>query len=271
MIVALVLSAIVGLFWTTAMVRNPNLRGFLGHLFLFSNFDPVNHQSINSILWTAIVECYFYLLFPFLIWGCSRWGRWRFLILVAVFCWGYFFLVSFFTVPGEARVMWQHTFPGLWWKWCLGVGVAEIYLSETEAPWSRVVSRPIVLFTILIVSFTPCLFTDVHHVLGFHRFVLPLVVAAGILGIATSPAGFLEFPFLRWIGRVSYSIYLFHPLVLVGFSIVTLGAWWWDLLPFLFLAVATGAAGYYLVEVPGMRLKAKKVPVASAVAGTSLS
>ncbi len=258
MFVALVLSAIVGLFWTTGLIRNPNWRGFFGHLFLFSNFDTENCYGINAVLWSTIVECYFYLLYPVVVFGMSRFGCKRTLLTVTALSWGYFLFVTVNTPAGDLRLMWQMTFPALWWKWCLGVGLAELHFADSQSPTRSLLSRPLALFIVLLTSFGACLFNDVHVTANLLRFLLPIVVAVGVHGLSTARIQWLETSLCRWIGRVSYSIYLFHPIVLVGFSVISLGSWWWDLPLFLFVAIAAGAAGYYLVEAPAMSSMAAK-------------
>jgi peptidoglycan/LPS O-acetylase OafA/YrhL len=56
-----------------------------------------------------------------------------------------------------------------------------------------------------------------------------------------------------WLGRVSYSVYLFHPLVLVW--LIFLAAPAWLALPLLVAGTLVASAlSYYAVEDPGIRL-----------------
>ncbi|HET8881725.1 MAG TPA: acyltransferase [Solimonas sp.] len=60
---------------------------------------------------------------------------------------------------------------------------------------------------------------------------------------------------LRWLGRISYSLYLWQQLFL-GPTDAYPHPWLWSSWPFnLFAAIACGALGYYLVEKPSARLK----------------
>ena len=66
---------------------------------------------------------------------------------------------------------------------------------------------------------------------------------------------------LPWLGTVSYSIYLFHPLALrillqvIPTRLLPETSFWIFLLLALAGAVALGAAGYYLVELPALRAR----------------
>src|SRR3546814_3776093 len=65
----------------------------------------------------------------------------------------------------------------------------------------------------------------------------------------------LAMPGLRWLGRISYSLYLWQQLFF-GPGDAYPHPWLWSRWPFnLFAEIACAALGYYLVEKPSARLK----------------
>jgi peptidoglycan/LPS O-acetylase OafA/YrhL len=93
------------------------------------------------------------------------------------------------------------------------------------------------------------------------RFVLPLVVSAMLAMTIVRPAQslsqMLESAPLRWVGRLSYSIYLWQQLFTPGAYIASSSPWlrMLQVKPFNLLALGlTAVASYYLLEKPMMAL-----------------
>ncbi|WP_374415460.1 acyltransferase family protein [Ectopseudomonas oleovorans] len=108
---------------------------------------------------------------------------------------------------------------------------------------------------------------DKHLFIGlaWAVFVLLLVDGQGLAGRVLSS------PVLGFVGRISYSTYLFHWLIMVG-----LFHWFPQSVPAflaaLILALLAGALGYYLAELPLERLRQRLTPLArrQAVASAAL-
>jgi peptidoglycan/LPS O-acetylase OafA/YrhL len=64
---------------------------------------------------------------------------------------------------------------------------------------------------------------------------------------------------IMWVGRLSYSLYLWQTFFLHHDNITVLGhATWWSTLPGAWLAIiACGVTSYYLIEQPALRLRAR--------------
>jgi len=240
-------------YWRTDLVRNPSLEALLGHLLLFSNFTPFDRCSINGVLWSVVVECHFYFLYPLFLWLGRQHGMLRTVAAITLGGAIYLVMVSFLSSPGDTRVMWQYTFPAIWWKWCLGALLADVYWGPERDWWVRWATRGWVCGTSLAASFLAAFLTNNTAVLTFQRFVLPLIMGVFVISVAERKGSMLEQPIFRWLGKISYSIYLFHPVVLVGASLLTLGSWQRDLGLFLGGTVLVGAVGFYLVEQPMMQ------------------
>jgi peptidoglycan/LPS O-acetylase OafA/YrhL len=90
--------------------------------------------------------------------------------------------------------------------------------------------------------------------------LLAALTAVLIISLCIRPnsvvARVLSTPILTWIGRISYSMYLWHILAFVTVInyLGALGVWHKELIGYA-AAIATAAASYYLIERPFLRLK----------------
>ena len=82
---------------------------------------------------------------------------------------------------------------------------------------------------------------------------LPVLLAATILARGSWLHAFLERGPLRWMGRISYGLYLWQQLFLVSHSAGTLTAAARGFLPLLAAVFAAASASYYLMERPVLR------------------
>ncbi len=88
-----------------------------------------------------------------------------------------------------------------------------------------------------------------------------LLLAAGVSKSSTTLVGnALSHPAPRWIGRISYSLYLWHwPIIVFALALFPHGARTVGARIFLFaLSVGVAAASYYLIETPFRKLKVPK-------------
>jgi peptidoglycan/LPS O-acetylase OafA/YrhL len=69
----------------------------------------------------------------------------------------------------------------------------------------------------------------------------------------------LNQPAIMWVGRLSYSLYLWQTFFLHHDNVTVLGhATWWSTLPGAWLAISLcGVTSYYLIEQPALRLRAR--------------
>ncbi|HME06661.1 MAG TPA: hypothetical protein VKG25_06405 [Bryobacteraceae bacterium] len=91
--------------------------------------------------------------------------------------------------------------------------------------------------------------------------LIPLVLLGTVLysGIASRV---LELPPIRWVGRLSYSLYLWQQLFFTGHYFAPLGVW--QKLPLNWvLLFGCAAASYYWIERPLMRLGHRFAPPAT--------
>jgi peptidoglycan/LPS O-acetylase OafA/YrhL len=76
----------------------------------------------------------------------------------------------------------------------------------------------------------------------------------------------LNFPVVSWIGKLSYSIYLYHELALAIGKRFTVSAPQFELAAGIALTLAMASASHYLIEKPFLRLKKKAQPAREAAA-----
>ena len=90
--------------------------------------------------------------------------------------------------------------------------------------------------------------------------IVPVIVAATVLRPRSMLGRVLEHPVLRWIGRLSYSLYLWEFFFVYYRDVpITLGVW--QTFPVnLIAAVVCAAASYYLVERPLVKLGHRIAP-----------
>ena len=132
---------------------------------------------------------------------------------------------------------------------------AVLALLLSRAPirewFARYLSLGAVICLAIVTAVAVYLFTSQPIRRSVIAFVLPLFIAYTVLHPA-SPAGrFLELGWLRWLGRLSYSLYIWQELFLVhvGQPLGFLQQYPWNLVASILCAIAS----YYLIEKPMIR------------------
>lgn len=258
---ALIVCAVVGSHWTSALIYPPAWPEVLGRVFLWNS----DYGGVNLVFWTIVVEVHFYLIYP-LVWiVASRWGwvgssRGR---MVAFWTAGIIASLLFFAVgtiatkSGPIRLAFQHSAPALIWQWFLGAMLADVFfrVRRNELKWFKVAW----VFPLAItVSFLGAAISSPSLQLQYYRFVMPfgclLLVALVVFLLPNARNRLFE-----WIGKISYSIYLLHPVALLVVLHVGFGSMWAKILAATSLTILFGAIGYYLVEWPSIRYGHRRV------------
>jgi peptidoglycan/LPS O-acetylase OafA/YrhL len=228
-------------------------------LLFFRNYQPIpqGHGWYTGHFWSLAVEEHFYLLWPCILIllgpARARWGSvilalgvagWR--ALDARFQWGASIL------PGHH--FYERTdicLDGLIWGCWMALAM--------EVPaWRQRISSAMSGVGWWVGAATFCALLVVR--LPFREFWIAVLVPFLLVGTVTNSSGvvgrFLETEPMRWLGRLSYSLYLWQQLFLLdGAEYRAMGMGGFQRLPYSVLwALVAASASYYLIERPMIRM-----------------
>lgn len=257
---ALVLVVIVGTLMIRLFDPNPSnsiMTGALAlvgasNIFLFSQaidyFGGSSALNIFTHTWSLGVEEQFYLFYPVLF--CLLARRPGNVQVAVISILSLASLVAFVSVVPFNRPAAYFLLPFRFWELSLGclasilVGPIGEARNRCVRPGSGVV--PSVAFAAILISLT---LPESWLVATAPLAVIGTTLLLSTIERASWPGRVLSHPALVSIGRISYSLYLWHWLVLC-LSIWTIGIHWWSV-PFQFAAMfAASAVSYRFVEVP---------------------
>jgi peptidoglycan/LPS O-acetylase OafA/YrhL len=251
-IVCILVCFFVGQYFTSSLISVSSPLAILSHLSLISGFFTEYRGGINQVLWSVVVECYFYIMYAVL------WRKFDgikgafFMTTIAILIGAVTFVVSVALYPqGPQRVLIQHIFLASWWVWCLGVVVAELLQKKSQINFNVTANR-LALLVMFLLSISIAYF-PFETSLQLQRFVLPWLCAGVIYFTLQDQYQFHQPRFFIHVGLISYSLYLFHPLALLIGINMHLDIYWQMVLVFP-LGLCLAIFSYYFVEMPGVRL-----------------
>lgn len=239
----------------------PSSRGELMAAALFvRNYWVQHHHELNDWFtghfWSLAIEEQFYLVIPTVLLIVKK-SRTR---IIAIGCATVAFFVWSLIAPRVLPSVYDNAWSGARTEVHVhGILAAVLLALLLRVPavrqWFKRVLNPYATVGAIV------LIGLVFHALsmkGFTR-LLPLLFPALILSTVlqekTAFSRILEWPPLRLIGRMSYSIYLWQQLFFMPETISTWHFPWMDSFPLSFLGAGVCAAGsYYLVEKPLIKL-----------------
>ncbi len=235
------------------------------------NWDPVLDPT--AIIWSLSIEEQFYLVWPLLLFACLalRFKR-KFIALALV-------AVIVAICLHRTSLLTQGTnLTRLYYGTDTRADALLIGCLTALVPFQRITSSWLIraaamVGAVLFLYLTTAVkFTDQWLYQG--GFTLIAALAGLVIAVAANgPPRPLSmalrwFP-LRWFGRISYGLYLWHWLVIQTTTLYYFG--YWEPWAKLTLAVGISAASYYLIEVRFNRLKSRFTSRRSGVSATSLS
>lgn len=244
----------LGAWFNTPWQRDPSAAEVVNYALLVGSFE---HEPYNIVIWSLVHEMRVSLAFPLLMVPVMRW-RWPVTL-------GAFLGVSALGTVLSATVGRGTDYAGtLHYLVFFVVGALLAKHRADVVAWWRRGSRPLHL---LLGAFAFALYSYARVLSSFWNAprlawdAEDLLVGVGAVVLivwllASRPAGrVMEYPPLVFLGRISYSLYLLHLLVLFSLVRVLPGSNIYLLLP-VALALSVGLAwlSYRVVELPSMRL-----------------
>jgi peptidoglycan/LPS O-acetylase OafA/YrhL len=190
---------------------------FIANLFLLQPFFSFSNKTFNAPSWTIGVECYTYFLFA-LVALVAR-GKKEISLVSGLLVLSAAFLLNFFNGGEYARAAAGWTFLRCIFGFFLGVLAYQVYDSHhlKISRWSAGLETGLVVLLAAFLSFKQNPRWD--------SAVLP-IFALLVIAVAASPlkrahgviSNILNSTPLRWLGKVSYSIYMTHLVVVILMS-----------------------------------------------------
>ena len=257
-------------------------RNWFGALFLYQNFlfhaqDPVRRGLglFTDHFWTLSVEEHFYILLSLLLFTVRRYRIPLFFVLLCVL-----YVVQstlrdhgYFSVDvSQRRTGWviQYLLTPAWIAMVVRVPRIRALCSRWLSPWVAFLLTLLLVLAresrhaghLVLQPFNSHLLSQEHLL----YYLFTLWVVATMLHPASLTTRLLELPPLRFVGRLSYSIYLWHVLFFFLASeevtsplLHVLGRRPW----YYMLTAVASCASYYLIEKPCMRLGHRLAPPAT--------
>jgi len=203
---------------------------FVSHIFFFSNLSPDTHGVFNGVTWSLGLEMQFYVALVFGIGWLLKLGAWRALLGLVVMSLAWRYGTTFVLKPGEAiphlQVIYTTQLPGTLDAFGMGIALALLVV-KGQGFWARRVQQGwqnclvwVVLAGCLLwlagALFVPRANYWSHTgMVVFWRTILAAGFGAALGAVITCPlrGGGLFRP-LRYLGQISYGIYLWHFAVL---------------------------------------------------------
>jgi peptidoglycan/LPS O-acetylase OafA/YrhL len=202
----------------------------VGATLFFRNYMPAQFSIYTEHYWSLSVEEHFYLLWPALLILFGRGGRARAWVAgcaIAVAFWHATDVRYHLTTAGAASGDWvtprsDHCFDRLLWGCWTAMLLNDPVWHARLARWLTPATLPMLVILLVLNGIVKPFGKDAE-VLA--RVIVPVLIAATCLRPASLAGRLLESAPMRWVGRLSYSLYLWQQIWLLtpGASASTFG------------------------------------------------
>lgn len=232
------LAVVVAIYW-----RQMQWYHIAAAVFYVANMD-ISRPWIFGHLWSLSIEEQFYLLWPFAV---KKWYRHRTVILLVVFLFAPVFRAALYAFKVNG-----------WLTGSLPVHADQLAIGcllAIFAPRLPKISGYLALIMLAMAILIPCFpATSAARTLWMLFLIRPLLhisLAGLVLHVIQVPYRFLNWTPIAWLGKISYSVYLWQELFC---SNASLHFGYALILP----TLACACLSYYLVEQPMLRLREKR-------------
>ncbi|MDR3678100.1 MAG: acyltransferase [Acidobacteriota bacterium] len=230
-----------------------SLKYWLSALCFFRNYMPAGGTVIDVHYWTLSVEEQFYLIWPALLvlFGLYRARYTASILILGIWVWR---LIAFHHIGGATlgQGEWERAevcFDGLLLGCLFALALESPKLTKWLAKYLTVGAVAVIVVIILVTggrTYTP-------SGRSIQSMLMPFLIVATMLNPHTWLGRLLEFSVLRWIGRLSYSLYIWQQL----FTFERFLPWSSMQLLALF---GVAALSFYFIEKPMIRLGYRLAP-----------
>lgn len=206
-------------------------RILLSYTFFVQNLSPSTHGVINSPTWSLALEMQFYVLLALSIRPLVRLGPVRALLLLTTIAWGWRYASTWVIVPGQGPTVLQSIYttqlPGVLDTFGMGIALALAVLKakgrvarSLQSSWPHFFGWTVASSTLLVLVGALLLhwpdYWSHSFMIVFWRTLLAMGFAASLAAAISCPlrGGGLLRP-VRYLGQISYGIYLWHMPVLL--------------------------------------------------------
>lgn len=175
-------------------------------------FDVASHEKWLLHTWSLAVEWQFYLILPILFLVVWRWRSSRRLLVIVVGVAAALSLFVSIRKAGQDPEAAFYLLPSRAWELLVG---SLVYLLADRVHWSETVRRWLEATGIALILLAVLLFDETTPWPGLPA-LLPVAGAALVILASRHATGWAMPLAVQWLGRVSYSLYLWHWPVFVG-------------------------------------------------------
>jgi len=246
--------------------------GLSSLFYLVNYYNALNGHPVTSIAhaWSLGIEEQFYLLWPMLLLlllrgGAARAARVLTGVIVAVVVWRSVLYAGFHVGSAYVYNAFDTRFDNLAVGCLLALTTGTPRAQAIAARLSASPLAPLLTLVLLVVS-RAAIGNTYHYTVGFT--VDAVLVAVFIIQMLqlyrTRLWSWLESPVVRYLGVISYPLYLWHPWGLGAGHHIHVGGAAGEFAAGILACIALASASYFVVERPFLALKRRFEPAAAA-------